>query len=61
MPNSEELIAGWRKWHDQELYNLYSSPNVIYWYDEIKDSHMGWTFSMQAWNDKCTQDFGSKT
>jgi hypothetical protein len=35
MPNSEELTAGWRKWHDQEFYNLYSSPNVIYWYDEI--------------------------
>jgi hypothetical protein len=48
MPNSEELAAGWRKWHDQELYNLYSSPYVIYWYDEIKDSHMGWTISMQA-------------
>jgi hypothetical protein len=61
MPKSEELTAGWRKWHDQELYNLYSSPNVIYWYDEIKDSHMGWTVSMQAWKDKCTQDFGWKT
>jgi hypothetical protein len=60
VPNSEELTAGWRKWYDQQLCNLYSSPNVIYWYDEIKDSHIGWTVSMQAGNDKCVQDFGSK-
>jgi hypothetical protein len=61
MPKSEELTAGWRKWHDQKLYNLYSSPNIIYWYDEIKDSHMGWTVSMQPLNEQCTQEFGSKT
>jgi hypothetical protein len=30
MPNSGELTGGWRKWHDQQLYNLYSSPNVGY-------------------------------
>jgi hypothetical protein len=29
MPNSEKLTAGWTKRHNQQLYNLNSSPNVI--------------------------------
>jgi hypothetical protein len=61
MPKSEELTAGWRKWHDQELCNLYSSLNVIYFYDEIKDGQLGWTVSIQPLNEQCTHDFGSKT
>jgi hypothetical protein len=60
-PKSVELTAGWRKWHDQELYNLYSSTNVTYFYDEIKNSHMCWTFRMQPLSKQCTQDFDSKT
>jgi hypothetical protein len=59
--HSEELTGGWRKWHDQQLYILYSSPNAIYLYDETKDSDMGWTVSMQELDDKFTQNFGSRT
>jgi hypothetical protein len=42
MPKSEELTAGWRKWHDQELYNctlhqtLYIgmiNQGQLYWFD----------------------------
>jgi hypothetical protein len=25
----DEVLGGWRKLHDEELHNLYSSPNVI--------------------------------
>jgi hypothetical protein len=25
----DEIIAGWRKLHDEELHNLYCSPNFI--------------------------------
>jgi hypothetical protein len=25
----DEIIGGWRKFHNLELYNLYSSPNII--------------------------------
>jgi hypothetical protein len=25
----DEVIEGWRKLHDKELHNLYSSPSII--------------------------------
>jgi hypothetical protein len=26
-PKRDDIIGGWRKLHDEELHNLYSSPN----------------------------------
>jgi hypothetical protein len=28
-PKRDELIGGWRKLHNEELHNLYSSPSTI--------------------------------
>jgi hypothetical protein len=28
-PSKDELIKGWKKLHNEELHNLYSSPNMI--------------------------------
>jgi hypothetical protein len=28
-PKREEVIGGWRKLHNEELHNLWSSPNII--------------------------------
>jgi hypothetical protein len=28
-PKREEVAGGWRRLHNEELHNLYSSPNVI--------------------------------
>jgi hypothetical protein len=28
-PKREEVIGGWRKLHNEELHNLYSSPSII--------------------------------
>jgi hypothetical protein len=28
-PKKDELIEGWRKSHNEELHNLYFSPNII--------------------------------
>jgi hypothetical protein len=28
-PNVDEVIGGWRKLHNEELYDLYSPPNII--------------------------------
>jgi hypothetical protein len=28
-PERDEVTGGWRKLHDEELHNFYSSPNII--------------------------------
>jgi hypothetical protein len=28
-PNGDEVTGGWRKLHNEELHNLYSSPSII--------------------------------
>jgi hypothetical protein len=28
-PKRDEVTRGWRKLHNEELHNLYSSPNII--------------------------------
>jgi hypothetical protein len=28
-PSIDEVTAGWRKLHNEELHNLYSSPSII--------------------------------
>jgi hypothetical protein len=28
-PKRDEVTAGWRKMHNEELHNLYSSPSII--------------------------------
>jgi hypothetical protein len=28
-PKKDEVIGGWRKLHNEELHNLYSSPSII--------------------------------
>jgi hypothetical protein len=28
-PRRDEVTGGWRKLHNEELYNLYSSPSII--------------------------------
>jgi hypothetical protein len=25
----DEVIGGWRKWHNEELHNVYCSPSII--------------------------------
>jgi hypothetical protein len=35
----DEVIGGWRKLHNEELHNLYSSPSII---RMIKSRRMRW-------------------
>jgi hypothetical protein len=40
VPKRDKLIGGWRKMHNEELHNLYSSPNII---RMIRSRRMKWT------------------
>jgi hypothetical protein len=39
-PKKDEVTGSWRKLHNEELHNLYSSPNII---RVIKSMRMRWT------------------
>jgi hypothetical protein len=38
-PNRDKETGGWRKLHNEDLHNLYSSPSTI---RMIKSRRMGW-------------------
>jgi hypothetical protein len=38
-PKKDEVMGGWRKLHNEELHNSYSSPNIIGMY---KSRRMRW-------------------
>jgi hypothetical protein len=38
-PKRDEVTGGWRKLHNEELHNVYSSPSII---RMIKSRRMGW-------------------
>jgi hypothetical protein len=38
-PKRDEVTGGWRKLHDEELHNMYSSPSII---RMIKSRRMRW-------------------
>jgi hypothetical protein len=37
-PKRDEVTGEWRKLHNEELHNLYSSPNIV----RVIKSRMGW-------------------
>jgi hypothetical protein len=51
-PKRDEVIGGWRKLHNEELHDLYSSPSMI---RIIKSRRMGWAghVARMAGKEKC--------
>jgi hypothetical protein len=47
-PKNDETIGRWRKLHNEELHNLYSSPN-----DQVKEDEMGRACSTHGKTEKC--------
>jgi hypothetical protein len=39
VPKRKEVVGGWRRLHNEELHNLYTSPNII---RVIKSKMMRW-------------------
>jgi hypothetical protein len=59
VPKGDEIIGGWRKLHNVEIHNLYSSPNII---RMIKSRMMRWAGHKACMGEEeHIQHFGRKT
>jgi hypothetical protein len=55
----EEMVGGWRRLHNEELQNLYASPNII---RGIEQRRMRWggACSTHGRDEKCIQSEGNR-
>jgi hypothetical protein len=57
-PKRDEVTGGWRKLHNEELRDLYSSPSII---RIIKSRRMRWAVHVSRMGEKkCVQVIGGK-
>jgi hypothetical protein len=57
----DEVTGKWRRLHNEELYDLYSSPNTCYSGDQIKKNEMGRECNTYGGEEMCRQGFGGET
>jgi hypothetical protein len=48
-PKRDEMTGGWRKLHNKELHNLFSSPNII---RMVKSRRMRWAGHVAGMGEK---------
>jgi hypothetical protein len=56
-PKRDEVTRGWRKLHNEELHNLYSSPSII---RMIKSRRMRRAGHVARMGEECIYDIGGK-
>jgi hypothetical protein len=49
-PKREELAGGWRRLHNEELHNLYTSPNIV---NVIKSRTVRWAGNLAHMGEDC--------
>ena len=59
-PKRDEVTGEWRKLHNEELNNLYCSPNIV---RVIKSRRLGWAghVARMGEEERCIQGFGGET
>jgi hypothetical protein len=48
-----EVTGGWRKLHNEEFHNLYSSPSTYNYNDQVKEDEMGRACSINGGEEEC--------
>jgi hypothetical protein len=56
-PKTDELTGEWRKLHNKELHNLYSSPDII---RQVKANDVGGACGTHGRGEKSVKGFGGK-
>jgi len=57
-PKRDEVTMEWRKLHNEELNDLYSSPHII---RVIKSRRIRWAGNVARMGERCIQGFGGET
>ena len=57
-PKRKDVTEEWRKLHNEELYDQYSSTNIV---REIKSRRMKWAGHVARMGERCVRGSGGET